>query len=309
MSMEYIVTINGTDKNQLKWRLNDTTSIIQYSLQSENDNWTDFENSGGTVNNWGDIGGTLSNQTDLQNALDLKVDKIAGKGLSTVDFSLAYQTKLDGIAIGATANSTDSYLLNRANHTGTQEISTINNLQLTITGLQNNIGDLGTAISQVNDSVLLKANIASPTFTGTVVLPSTTSIGNVTNVEISYIDGLTSNVQTQLNNKISTTLADSKYGILTATQTWTGINTFRALDSGLGLLRIVSDFDSFSRLSIGSTVAPDNFNITVLNDNNPFVAFNLFNSEKLRLNNNGNLNVGGITFTINFTIVWYKINI
>jgi hypothetical protein len=41
---------------------------------------------------------------------------------------------------------------------------------------------------------------ASPTFTGTVVLPSTTSIGNVTDTEIGYLDGVTSAIQTQLNS-------------------------------------------------------------------------------------------------------------
>ncbi|MBS7703326.1 hypothetical protein [Chelatococcus asaccharovorans] len=38
------------------------------------------------------------------------------------------KTKLNGIASGATANSSDSTLLNRANHTGTQAISTIDGL-------------------------------------------------------------------------------------------------------------------------------------------------------------------------------------
>jgi hypothetical protein len=38
----------------------------------------------------------------------------------------------------------------------------------------------------------------NPTFTGTVTLPSTTSIGPVTATEISYVDGVTSAIQTQL---------------------------------------------------------------------------------------------------------------
>jgi hypothetical protein len=46
-----------------------------------------------------------------------------------------------------------------------------------------------------------KANVASPTFTGNVVLPSTTSVGAVTGTEISYLAGITSMVQTQLNAK------------------------------------------------------------------------------------------------------------
>jgi plastocyanin len=45
------------------------------------------------------------------------------------------------------------------------------------------------------------AKLASPTFSGTVVLPSTTSIGNITSTELGYIDGLTSSAQTQINTK------------------------------------------------------------------------------------------------------------
>ncbi len=42
--------------------------------------------------------------------------------------------KLNGIATGATANSADSTLLNRANHTGSQAISTVTNLQSSLDG-------------------------------------------------------------------------------------------------------------------------------------------------------------------------------
>ncbi len=45
------------------------------------------------------------------------------------------------------------------------------------------------------------APIASPTFTGTVTLPNTTSIGDVSSTEISYLDGVTSGIQSQINSK------------------------------------------------------------------------------------------------------------
>jgi hypothetical protein len=45
------------------------------------------------------------------------------------------------------------------------------------------------------------APVNNPTFTGNVVLPSTTSIGNVSSTEISYVDGVTSAIQTQLDTK------------------------------------------------------------------------------------------------------------
>lgn len=65
----------------------------------------------------------------------------------------------------------------------------------------------------------LKANIASPTFTGTVSLPATTSIGDVSNTEIGYLDGVTSAIQTQFSAKAPlvssiTTVADASYALV-----------------------------------------------------------------------------------------------
>ncbi len=57
-------------------------------------------------------------------------------------------------------------------------------------------------VTAADDAALaLKAPKASPTFTGTVVLPSTTSIDTVSATEISYLDGVTSAIQTQLTAK------------------------------------------------------------------------------------------------------------
>lgn len=52
----------------------------------------------------------------------------AASTLSAGSMSAGDKSKLDGIQAGATANSPDSYLLNRANHTGTQSVSTITGL-------------------------------------------------------------------------------------------------------------------------------------------------------------------------------------
>lgn len=63
-------------------------------------------------------------------------------------------------------------------------------------------GITGTLSSQTDlqNALNLKANLAGPTLTGTVVLPSTTSIGTVSSTEIGYLDGVTSSIQTQLNS-------------------------------------------------------------------------------------------------------------
>ena len=51
------------------------------------------------VDNTSDLDKPISNAT--QSALDLKVDKVAGKGLSTEDYTTAEKSKLAGIADGA----------------------------------------------------------------------------------------------------------------------------------------------------------------------------------------------------------------
>lgn len=106
-----------------------------------------INSSGGGSAAWGSITGTLSSQTDLQSALDGKAasshthtiadvtglqSALDGKQpLATVltnttaAFTTAQETKLAGIATGATANDTDANLKARANHTGTQTASTI----------------------------------------------------------------------------------------------------------------------------------------------------------------------------------------
>ena len=68
----------------------------------------------------------------VKDKLDLKVDTVAGKSLSTNDYTVAEQTKLAGIATGATANSTNAVLLARGNHTGVQTIATITDLDTSL---------------------------------------------------------------------------------------------------------------------------------------------------------------------------------
>lgn len=81
----------------------------------------------GNVDNTSDADKPISDAT--QTLLDEKVDKEIGKGLSTNDYTDLEKTKLAGIEAGATQNETDSFLLNRTNHTGVQAISTVSGLQ------------------------------------------------------------------------------------------------------------------------------------------------------------------------------------
>ncbi len=151
---------------------------------------------------------------DIKALTSGKVSVVTGKGLSTNDYTTAEKTKLAGIATGATANSTDAVLLARANHTGTQAISTVSGLQAALdaaepgiaagttaqfwrgdkswqalnkaaVGLGNvdNTTDAAKPVSTAQQTALnLKANLASPTFTGTPAAPTAAAGTNTTQI-------------------------------------------------------------------------------------------------------------------------------
>lgn len=88
----------------------------------------------------------------------------------TGDFNAADRTKLNGIASGATANDTDANLKNRANHTGSQAISTIAGLESALAAIsggtyraEDNSGVKGTGVSgaqRITNAAAITAAIA-----------------------------------------------------------------------------------------------------------------------------------------------------
>lgn len=102
--------------------------------------------------------------------------------------------------------------------------------------------------SAIQTQINTKAPSASPTFTGTVVLPATTSIGDVDGTELGYVNGVSSNIQTQLDSKaasasyaalagaaftgnvqlqeVSETVVDVTLASNVATLTWTDGNVY-----------------------------------------------------------------------------------
>ena len=77
----------------------------------------------GNADNTSDAAKPVSAAT--QTALDGKQPLAAVLTGTTASFTAAKDTKLTGIASGATANDTDANLKARANHTGTQAAGTI----------------------------------------------------------------------------------------------------------------------------------------------------------------------------------------
>ena len=129
------------------------------------------------------------------NSVSLPANTIIGDVSSTEigylnNVSSAIQTQLDAKA--PTANPT---------FTGTVSGITASMVGL---GSVNNTSDLDKPISNATQSALdAKAPLANATFSGTISLPSTTSIGDISATEIGYLDNVSSNIQTQLNAKLS----------------------------------------------------------------------------------------------------------
>jgi hypothetical protein len=101
---------------------------------------------------------------------------------TTASFTTALETKLNGIATGATANSSDATLLARANHTGTQLSSTISDLTETVQDIVGAQLVAGTNVTlNYNDTTgFLTINVSGITRTivttsGAATLPSDAS--------------------------------------------------------------------------------------------------------------------------------------
>lgn len=176
---------------------------------------------------WGGITGTLSSQTDLQSALDGKVDENASivgatktkitydaKGLVTAGADLAagdLPTGIDAakIADGTVSNAEFQYIGGLTSDAQTQ----INGKQATLVS--------GTNIKTVNSTSLLGSGdvAVQATITGaaTTITSSdlTTSralvsdgsgkvaVSSVTSTELGYVSGVTSAIQTQVDGKLA----------------------------------------------------------------------------------------------------------
>lgn len=92
----------------------------------------------------------LSNKSDINHAHSI------ASNVSDGFMSSADKIKLDSVASGATQNSSDSVLLNRENHTGTQDVSSITGLTKSSVGLSNvdNTSDINKPVSTATQTAL-----------------------------------------------------------------------------------------------------------------------------------------------------------
>ena len=135
---------------------------------------------------------------------------------------------------------------------------TVSGITKSMVGLGNveNTADADKPVSSAAQTALnLKAPKADPTFTGTVVLPSTTSIGNVSATEIGYLDGVTSAIQTQIDDKLASSTAASTYAPI-ANPTFTG-TVSGVTKSMVGLGNVDNTSDANKIISTATQTALD----------------------------------------------------
>lgn len=195
---------------------------------------------------WGAITGTLADQIDLQNALNAKGDMLKSDNLSGL---ANYTTARSNLGLGTAAVTASTAYATAAQGTTADSAlqpagngGSLTGLTKTQVGLANveNTSDAGKPVSSAQQTALdLKANLASPTFTGTVggitaamvgaPAGSGTSSGTNTGDQTSIV-GITGTIA-QFNT--ACTDADFATGGGTATGTNTGDNATNSQYSGL----------------------------------------------------------------------------
>lgn len=132
------------------------------------------------------------------------------------DLDSAIQSAVSGILADTTFSGT--IVLPSTTSIGDVSPTEIGYLNGVTSAVQTQLDDVTSdatyAYNTVTTHETSKANVASPTFSGDVVLPTTTSIGDVSPAEILTLNGVTGSLQTQIDAKLATTTAANTYATI-----------------------------------------------------------------------------------------------
>lgn len=202
-----MLALTSAQPGDIAYRQDNSTSYMLAALPSSTEaNWKSLNTGSQIISVNGQTGIVSLNTSDIAERTNLYFtnervdDRVANLLQAGTNISLAYDDTSNTLTINANDTSVDW--------------SEVQSKPTTISGY--GITDAYTK-TETNSALSLKAPLASPTFTGTVALPSTTSIGNVSSTELGYLDGVTSSIQTQFNGKVSKTGNETIAGVKTLT--------------------------------------------------------------------------------------------
>jgi len=250
--------------------INDTSLMYRWSGSA----YTQINSS--AVVAWGQITGTLSGQTDLQNALNAKAPLASPTFTGTVSGITKSMVGLSNVDNTSDVNkpistATQTALNLKADINNPTFTGTVGGITKAMVGLSDvdNTSDVNKPISSATQTALdTKAPLASPTFTGTVsgITKSMVGLGNVDNT-------------TDLNKPISTatqTALNLKYDASNPSGYTTNVGTVTSVGgtgtvSGLSLSGTVT---TSGNLTLGGTLSLTSGNVTTALGYTPYDATN-----------------------------------
>jgi hypothetical protein len=197
---------------------NNLSSLFTYNdstggIGIDNAQLSNFLLEGASGNSYGLIGTSayldVKNNNGYNKEIELDItaveEKLVTDGFAKLDSPTLISPALTGVPTAPTAG----YTVN------TTQIATTEFVQRAVSDLVNSAPEALNTLKELSDalgadanyattistSLGLKAPLASPTFSGTVSLPSTTSVGTVSANEIGTLYGVTSSIQGQIDLK------------------------------------------------------------------------------------------------------------
>lgn len=158
------------------------------------------------------VTGTITNSavtTDKINNAAVTTDKIDNASVTTAKLANAAvgTNQIEDLAVDSAKIASNAVTSAKIVNDSVTELkladgavtaSKLGNLAIYDSKVAENAAIAQSKIDGLPASLDAKAPVDAPTFTGTVVLPGTTSIGDVSATEIGYVNGVTSSIQTQL---------------------------------------------------------------------------------------------------------------
>ena len=180
----------------------------------------------------------------LSTALDGKQPLSSILTGTTASFTTELKDKLDAIATQATKNETDAYLLNRANHTGTQPASSITGLAtVATTGSYNDLGDKPTLFSGDYDDLDNKPVLGSAAAADTSDFAPSSHVGAGGNVHAVATTSTAGFMSSSDKTKLDGIEVGAQVNTVTSVAGKTGAVRLAKGDVGLGNVDNTSDMD------------------------------------------------------------------